>query len=542
MRFWAAVLSVGLSALAAGRPTVAAESTQQEDEKTEPSKPIVPVEEFLRTEGNPVLISISADYMAYSSDRKWLYARGDVRYSGRGFVIAAEVLRLDLEPQRAMLSNVRGVLRKGHQQMEFHGDVLRLDISSRRAVLTTYGDRIVVEREWIPEPGEVRTAEQDVFFESLENLPIEADLGAILEQRLYIEMDRVKIDPESRIRAWGVVPYIDGEPGPRLPYFSFRTGDAQPREGFSLTSLGASNVNGIRADATYSLSPTERLLTTFQLRYEELSLLHDPFRPKRRARLGLMQRITLSDPLEVQLGGYYQTDQQWEASAGLELLKGPSNATFTALLQNDPVTGRHDVLRIHHTFDRESLHSDVLAGLDLGTQLDVRWDFSSKLWKDRFTIQGTSSFLRRFEHGIYQKAEVFSESAVATLNLSDILTTLSYSGVQDLVNGQAAHYPTFSVEVLPQSIGAGFLLAAGNQVQMNITSGPAIGGIPIDPFQANDEMWAVLQHTPIYFTPKLSYEARLRLSQRLLEGVDDETGLEGTATLTRRIGQSRPPR
>jgi hypothetical protein len=515
---------------------------QQADEdkdgkaKSDKSEPLVPVEEFLRSSAHPVLVSISADTIVYSSDRKLLYARGNVRYSGRGFVIAAEVLRLDLDPQRALLSSVRGVLRKGHLEKSFQGDVLRLDMQQRRAVLTTYGDRIVVERLWFPEPGEVQTTEQELYFDALENLPIEADLGRILEERLYLEFERVKIDPESRLRAWGVVPYIEGEPGPRLPYFSFRTGAAQPRQGFSLRSLGASNTSGIRADAAYSVSPAERLMTTFELRYEELSLLKDPFRPKRRARFGLTQDLTLSEPLEAELGGFYQTDEQWEAGARLELQQGPTTASIQGLLQNDPITGRHNRLRIEHVFDKEQLHSDLLADLDLGTQLDLHWDFNAKLWKDRLSFQGTSSYLKRFERGIYQPAEVFSESAFASLTLSGLVTSLAYTGIQDLTRGQNSHYPTVSVEMLPQSLGAGFLLGAGNQVQMNITSGASLG-VEIDPLQVNDEVWASLQHTPIYFTDKLSYDARVRVAQRFLEGIDDETTLEALATLTRMFGQ-----
>jgi hypothetical protein len=539
---------VGLG-LAAGRPLDAAQpaedraeeaedgAEEEAEDQAEPAEPPVPVEQFLRTEGHPVLVSVSADYIAYSSERKLLYARGNVRYAGRGFVIAAEVLRLDLEPQRALLSSVRGLMRKGRQNKEFAGDVLRLDMRQRRAVLTTYADRILVERLWFPEPGEVRTSEQDLYFEVLENLPVEAELGRILEQRLYLEMDRVKIDPESRLRAWGVVPYIEGEPGPRLPYFSFRTGEAQPRQGLTFRSLGASNVSGIRAEAAYSISPAEALMTTLELRYEELSLLRDPFRPKRRARFGLIQGITLSEPLEAQLGGYYQTDEQWEARAGFELLHGAHSASLTGLLQNDPVTGRHDRLRLRHAFDRESLRSQLLADLDLGTQFDLRWEFGSRLWKDRLNLQGTSSYLRRFERGIYQKAEVLSESLFASLNLASFLTSVSYSGVQDLERGQDTHYPAFSVEVLPRSLGAGFLLSAGNQVQMNITRGPALGGVKLDPLLVNDELWAVLQHAPIHFTDKLSYDARLRVGQRFLEGIDDETSFEGVASLTRIIGR-----
>src|SRR5207244_4418759 len=70
--------------------------TEDEEEDEKPSAPKVPLEEFLASSPHPLLVSISADYMVYASDRKWLYARGNVRCSGRGFVVAAETLRLDV--------------------------------------------------------------------------------------------------------------------------------------------------------------------------------------------------------------------------------------------------------------------------------------------------------------------------------------------------------------------------------------------------------------------------------------------------------------
>jgi hypothetical protein len=495
--------------------------------------PAMPLEEFLQSSPHPVLVSIAADYMVYASDRKLLYARGNVRYSGRGFLVAAEALRLDVATQRALLSGVRGSLRKGSEQRGFEGDVLRLDLARRRAVLVTYGERITSERLWFPEKTEEQpTTELSLYFHELENAPVESELGRILDAPFYLQLERVRIDPESRVRARGVVPVIEGQPGPRLPFFTFRTGDAAPREGLSLHSFGASNTAGIRGELLYALSPAERLLTTFQLRYEELSLLDDPFRPARRARFGAVQKLMLSDALDAELGGYYQTDAQWEGRVGFELQRGAHRASVAALLQNDPLTGRHDRLRAQHAYDREGLSSKLRLDADLGTQLDLRWEAASRLWNDRLSLQLSSSYLKRFERGLYQRAEVLSENAFATLTLPFFLTTLAYSGTQDLDRGQQTHYPSLTLETLPRSIGGGLLLSVGNQVRLSAISGPDFADTRID-----DELWATVRHVPIFFTERLSYDVQVRLGQRLLEATSDETTLEARATLTRRIGQ-----
>ncbi len=496
------------------------------------SETLEPAQRFLASSPHPVIITVTAEFMLYQSSKKLLYASGEVRYSGRGFNVVAQTLRLDVGSRRALLTSVRGNLRKGERKRSFAGDVLRIDFQSRRGILTTYGDRIETERIWFPEKDEIASTQLELQFSELESGPIDADLTLIIESPVYLQLDKVKIDPESRVRAWGVVPHINGEPGPRLPYFSFRTGDAVPRQGVTIQSLGASNLSGILANVQYALSPAEMLLTTFSARYEELSFLNDPFRAKRRARFGFRQLFLLGSGAELEARSYYQTDGEWKGRLGFDLQRGAHTLSAAGQLGADPVTGKHQVLSLRHLYEKEQFRSSLEAAFDLGTELSLRFNIRSRTWRDRLDLTASSRYLKRFDQGIYQPAEVLSQRLRVSLSSNLLRASINYSGSMDLEREQTTLLPSLTIESLPKSIGGGFLASVVNRVEFSSIHNPTFTDDRL-----NDEAWLLLQHVPIQFTRKLLLDARMRVSQKTLQDLNDETEFNGLVTLTQRFGR-----
>jgi len=454
-----------------------------------------------------LLLRLDGAYLAYSYDHGQLIGF-DVKFKFGPWEASARTFKADV-PSRTFLASGDVSLRGRGEVL--NADEVLLDVEQRTGFLFRFGKEVEIAAfpgEPALDPGQVRRAWEAK--EVVEDLTLSQVRGSLL----FFSAKAVDVLPGFEVVGYDVVTYLEGVESVGFRKFKLSLGDRQRTDGFALDKVWFNRTQGLFANLSYSLEREKKVNSLTQLRYEEHSLLKSYSGLPRQVDLQTENAWTLGGGrTDVGLSGNYNSSGLWNARLFLDRRLGEKAGHLLFDFAYHRPLGRPEEAWFglqtalgsekwgsFNFSGRAELHNQALGNLmySVGLARGLRLSLASTYSRVRLGALGGMSKIWNGDIGLTYDAGLFNAAADYYLN-------------RDLAGEQRLLRPQLRVGLSPFSFYDGLLTASVQNVFIsNDLRTPSVRSRTY-----SNNTGVTLSAQPIYLRPDFSLQASLAVEQFL---------------------------